>query len=124
MPQPANLLNSIRVCRGQTKVLDITVKTCEGRVASLDGATVYFTVRASSNSAVLMQLKSPTEGIVVTDAAKGKATITMSSVDTDIASGCYSFDIWVSYETCMPPVRHPVIKKAELTIEPALVDFS
>lgn len=123
MPLPANLLNNIRVVRGQTKVLDVVVKTCEGRLASLDGAVLYFTVRAEVGGTVLMRLKSPDEGIEITNAAAGEATITISSTDSDISPGCFFYDLWVELPG-IPPVRHPVVKKAELTIEASLADFS
>lgn len=123
MPQPANLLNSIRVVRGQTKVLDVVVKTCEGRLASLDGATLYFTVREEVGGAVTFRCKSPDDGIEITDAAKGEATITISSTKSDVSPGCYFYDLWVSLPGD-PPIRHPVIKKAELTVEASLADFS
>lgn len=121
--QPANLLNTIRVVNGQTKVLHVTVKTCEGKAASLNGATLYFTVREEVGSAVLMSLKSPDEGIEITDAAAGKATVTMSSTQTEIPTGCYFYDLWLEFPGT-PPIRNPVVKKAELVIEPSLADFS
>jgi hypothetical protein len=123
MPTPANLLNSIRVVQGQTKVLDVVVKTCEGRLASLNGATLYFTVRSEVGGAVVFRCKSPDDGIMITDAANGEATITISSTKSDVAPGCYLYDLWVEFSGS-PPIRHPVVKKADLTIEVSLADFS
>lgn len=123
MPQPANLLNSIRVVRGQTKVLDVVVKTCEGRLASLDGSTLYFTVREVVGGVVTFRCKSPDDGIDITDANKGEATITISSTKSDVDPGCYAYDLWVEFPG-VPPIRHPVVKKAELTVEASLADFS
>jgi hypothetical protein len=122
MPQPGNLLNTIRVVKGQTKVLHVTVKTCEGKAASLNGATLYFTARESPGATVLISLTSPSNGIDITDAAAGKATVTMSSTDTDLDVGCYYYDLWVEFPGT-PPIRHPVVKKAELIIEPSLANF-
>ena len=124
MPSPANLLNKVYVVRGQTKVLNVVVKTCEGRLASLDGAILYFTVRAEIGGAVLMRLKSPDEGIEITDAANGEATITISSTDSDIEPGCYFYDLFVSFEQVSPPIRYPVVKKSEINIEASFADFS
>jgi len=123
MPQPANLLNTIRLVRGQTKVFHVTVKTCEGRAASLSGATLYFTVRESADSAALIALTSPDDGIEITDAAEGKATVTISSTDSDIAKGCYGFDLWVELPGS-PPVRHPVVKRSEFIVEETFTTFS
>jgi len=123
MPQPANLLNSIRIVRGQTKVLDVVVKTCEGRLASLNGATLYFTVREEVGGAVTFRCKSPDDGIEITNAAEGEATITISSTKSDVAPGCYFYDLWISFDGD-PPIRHPVVKKAEITVEASLADFS
>jgi hypothetical protein len=121
MPSPPNLLNNIRVVRGQTKVLQMTVKTCEGAAASLGGATIYFTAR-DGDGAVVIRKKSP-DGIEITDEAKGKATITLSSTDTDIDQGCYRYDVWVEFAGT-PPIRHPVVKGAEMVIEASYADFS
>jgi hypothetical protein len=123
MPQPANLLNKVYVVRGQTKVLDVVVKTCEGRLASLEGATLYFTVRAEVGGAVIFRCKSPDDGIEITDAAAGEATITISSTKSDVSPACLAYDLWVEFPGD-PPIRHPVVKKAELTIEASLADFS
>jgi hypothetical protein len=123
MPSPANLLNSIRIVRGQTKVLDVVVKTCEGRLASLDGAVLYFTVRADVGGAVTFRCKSPDDGIEIKNAVEGEATITISSTKSDIAPGCYAYDLWVEFPAD-PPIRHPVVKKADLTIEASLADFT
>jgi len=123
MPSPANLLNSIRLVRGQTKILDVVVKTCEGRMASLDGAVLYFTVREEVGGAVTFRCKSPDDGIEITDAGNGEATITVDSAKSDVVPGCYFFDLWIELPGT-PPVRHPVVKKAELTVEASLADFS
>ena len=124
MPSPPNLLNTIRLVRGQTKVLSVTVKTCEGAPASLNGATIYFTVREEVGGAVTFRCKSPDDGIEITDAGAGEATITISSTKSDVTPGCYFYDIFVSFEAVDPPIRHPVVKKSELIIEPSLADFS
>lgn len=124
MPSPANLLNSIRVVQGQTKVLDVVVKTCEGRLASLNGATLYFTVRSEVGGAVVFRCKSPDDGIMITDATNGEATITISSTKSNVDAGCYFYDVFVCFEDVDPPIRHPVIKKSELTVEASLADFS
>ena len=124
MPQPANLLNTIRIVRGQTKVLRVTVKTCEGALASLSGATLYFTVREEIGGTVTFRCKSPDDGVEITDAGSGEATITISSTKSDVTPGCYLYDIFVSFETSDPQIRHPVVKKSELIVEPSLADFS
>lgn len=104
-------------------MLNVTVKTCEGAVASLSGATLYFTVRESASGPALIALTSPDNGIVITDAGEGTATITVSSTDSDIDKGCYSFDVWVEFPGS-PPVRHPVVKRSEFIVEEAFTTFS
>ena len=121
MPHPPNRTNTVKLCRGQTKVLTIQVKTKEGKCANLTGATIYFTVRENATGPVLIGLISPV-GIEITDAPNGKATITVDSDLTDIAKGCYRYDIWVEYPGS-PPERHCVVKFAEFIVEDAITTF-
>lgn len=122
MAQPGSMLNTIRLVRGQTKVLHVTVKDRNGRPADLTNATLYFTARQSSTSAVLI-CKTNGDGIEITDPSCGEATITLSSTDTEIEKGQYHYDIWVEYAGT-PPIRHPVVKYAELCVEERLASFS
>lgn len=115
-------MNNVRFCRGQTKVLRITVKDRHGRPASFSGATIYFTARKSATDPVLICLNSPDNGIEITDAAKGEATITISSTDSEIAKGLYSYAVFVEYAGD-PPIRHPVVKSAELCVEESVISF-
>lgn len=123
MPQPANLLNKIYVVQQQTKTLLVTVKTSEGAAADLTGANLYMTVRDNIGGTVLIT-KTTGDGISVTCAGDGQATITLSTTDTDIPKGCYYYDIWVEYPQTDPPTRHPVVKHAEMVVEPAITDFT
>lgn len=123
MPQPANLLNKIYVVQQQTKSLLVTVKTSEGAAANLTGANLYMTVRDSIGGTILIE-KSTADDITITCAADGQATITLTTEDTDIATGCYYYDIWVEYPQTTPATRHPVVKHAEMVVEPAITDFT
>ena len=40
-----------------------------------------------------------------------------------ITPGCYFYDLWVEFSGD-PPIRHPVVKRAEITVEASLADFS
>lgn len=122
MPAPANLLNKIYVVQQQTKSLLVTVKTSEGAAANLTGASLYMTVRDSIGGTVVIE-KSTADGIDITCAADGQATVTLTTEDTDIPTGCFTYDLWVTYPTT-PPTRHPVVKHAELVMEPAITDFT
>jgi len=122
MTSPGQLLNTIRLTRGQTKVLLITVKDQEGRPASLSGATIYFTARRDYTSDVVIEKNSPDNGIEITDAAKGEAVITLSSTDTEVQRGTYRYDCWVEFPGT-PPIRHPVVKYADLCVEDRLTTF-
>jgi len=116
MTTPGQLMNRVSLCRGQTKVLKVTIKDQNGACANLSSATLYFTVRESVETDVLLCLASPDDGIEITDAAKGLATITISSDDSDIEPGRYKYDLWVEYAGT-PPIRHPVVRNAEFCIE-------
>lgn len=122
MPHPATRLNKIQVVRGQTKVIEITVKTREGRPAKLSGATLYLTVRKRADTDVLI-VKTSGDGIEITDAAKGVAVATLNINDTDIEAGDYRYDVWVEYPGD-PPVRQPVVQFAEMKVTDGLTDFT
>jgi len=124
MATPPNLLNSVKIVSGQTKVIKVTVKTCEGRNASLVDAVMYFTVKADSSSDALIQLSSPDNGIEITDAQNGQATITIPSDQSVLAKGCYYYGISVEYPSATPPVRYPVVNQANFVVEASLVDYS
>lgn len=42
--------------------------------------------------------------------------------DASLPAGCYVYDVWVEFPGT-PPVRYPVVKKAELVVESAIVEF-
>ena len=122
MAQPPNLLNKLYVVQQQTKTFIVTVKTAENAAANLTGANIYMTVRDSVGGTVLIT-KSTADDILITCAEGGEATITLTTVDTDIDTGCYVYDIFVEFPQTSPPVRYPVVKHAELIIEPAITRF-
>ena len=121
MSNPPVLLNVVRLVRGQTKVLRITVKERTGAPANLAGATIYFTARETPTSEVLI-CKTNGDGVTIDDPANGIATITLNSEDTEIERGSYLYDVWVEYGGD-PPIRHPVVKSAELCVEERLGAF-
>lgn len=125
MVLPANRLNSIRVCRAQTKVFELAVKTKDGAPASLSGATIYFTA-ATGPGATPVITKIGTEadpnGIEFTDPANGKVTITLNSTETDIEPGCYRYDIWIEFPGS-PPERQCVVS-GEIRVEAAITTFT
>ncbi len=124
MAHPATRMNKVQVVRGQTKVLQIKVKTKAGRNAKLTGATLYLTVRQRPNTDVLITKTTPAEnGIEITDAAKGEAIATLSITDTDLEAGQYRYDVWVEYPGD-PPTRQPVVKFALMEVIDGLTDFS
>jgi hypothetical protein len=126
MVMTANRLNVIRLCRGQTKVIELKVKTKEGRPASLDGATIYFTAAASAGATPVIAKIGTQEtpnGIEFTDPANGVAIITLSSTETDVPVDCYRYDIWVELPGT-PPERQCVVANAELRVEPSITTFA
>lgn len=124
MPAPANVMNKIRAVQQQTKTLLVTVKTSEGAAASLNGASLTMTVRDEVGGNIIITKTTEGGGIEITCADDGQATVTLSTEDTDIPKGCYVYDLWVSYTQTTPPIRHPVVKNAELIIESAITDFT
>lgn len=126
MVLPANRLNSIRACRAQTKVFDLTVKTKDGAPANLSGATIYFTAATGPGATPIIAIigteADATDGVEFIDAANGKVRITLSSTQTDVEPGCYRYDIWVEFPGD-PPDRQ-CVASGELRIEPAITTFT
>jgi len=89
-PQP---LTSVprAMMRGDTFSFPIAVKTATGAPYNLTGATLWSTVKrawAEPDSLALARMKTPSSGIVVTDAVNGKAIVTMPAAATiDMGDG-------------------------------------
>ena len=125
MVLPTNRLNVIRLCKGQTKVFDLDVKTKDGRPANLDGATIYFTAAAKPGATpVIAKIGTQTDpnGIEFIDPQNGKIRITLNSDETNIPEGCYRYDIWVELPGS-PPERQCVVSNAELRVEASITTF-
>lgn len=123
MPHPPNRLNVVRAVRGQTKELELTVRTKEGRIPPLNGKTIFMTAKANITDEASLFVKSTGDGVQVVDASKGKVKITLSSSDTDLAPGTYKYDIWLS-DNGDPPVRKPIVKSSDLVIQSGVSSFS
>lgn len=121
MPHPPNRFNAVRLVRGQTKVLTVTVKDEDGRPAKLTGVedVVMSIGRLGSEPTVVKRLGT---GIQITDQANGKLKVTLSSTDTALAVGTYKYDLWIECPG-EPPVRKPVVKLADITVEDRLTAF-
>lgn len=73
----------LRVTRDRTAVYVITVTdSVTGDPIDLSGKTLVFTVAPTPNGSIFFQKQSPDEGIVITDAAGGLATVTIDPEDT------------------------------------------
>lgn len=130
MPHPPHTLNSVHVTRGETKVLNITVKTGEGRVFSLDGTTMYLSIkkRASDSAALVQKSSDDGGGIVLTKPTEGIAEATLSTEDTLSlpAPQQLLYDVWVEKPGVdgASPERYPVVRSAQLFVEPGITSFS
>jgi len=126
MPKPGNRTNAIEIIRGETKFLEVEVKTSAGRIAKLQGAVLYMTVRKRPDADALV-VKKTGDGIEVTDASKGRALVTLNINDTNLEAGEYRYDVWVEFPAASEnelPVRQPVITFAPMHVEDDLTDFS
>ena len=123
MPHPPNRFNKLRLVRQETKVFTVTVVDGDKRAAKLNGADVVLTVSESAGGVAVLT-KNVGNGVLITDASKGKATITLTSADTaGLEAKTYKYDVWVVYPDD-PPVRHPVIRSADLIVSESVTDFS
>lgn len=125
MPHPPNSLNTVRLVKGQTKILGLTVKTAEGKRAKLTGADIFLTVRKSRGTTVLISKSTPaSSGIEITNAQQGEAVVTLSITDTGgLGLGEHLYDAWVTFPG-NPEVRHPVVQNAQMHVTDSITDFS
>jgi hypothetical protein len=123
LPVASNRLNALRLVQGQTKSFLVAVKTKEGRVVNLGSAKLYMSVRRTAGTTVLIS-KTSGDGIEITDAAKGEATITLETTDTaQLVAGDYRYDVWVEFPGD-PPKRQPIVQYAEIHVEDSITEFT
>lgn len=123
MAHPANRLNAVRLVRGQTKKLNVSIKTTDGRPAKLQGAKLYMSVSRGPDEDVLIA-KTLDSGIEVVDLAKAEARITLTSTETDLLTeGVYRYDIWIELAGT-PPERYPVVVSAEIQVLDSVTSFT
>jgi hypothetical protein len=103
--------------------LGLTVKTADGKRAKLNGASLFMTVRKQRGGIVLIAKTTPaSNGIEITNANQGEATITLSITDTEgLELGEHRFDAWVTYPGS-PSVRHPVVQDAQMHVIGSITD--
>lgn len=113
MAYPPNLLNSLRVVKGQSKKFQITVRRKNGGRASLpSGARMIFTAQRSG--AVVFSKTTDDGSIKITDRVNGVATLELQVADTEmLEAGTSRYDLWIDFGGD-PPQREPVIENAEL----------
>lgn len=78
--------------RGDDETLDIEITDSDGNAVDISGYKFWFTAKSNENDADADAEIGPTTG-TITDAANGKAQISLTNSDTDIAVGSYSYDI-------------------------------
>lgn len=121
MPHPANRLNSIRMVRFETKSFEVTIQDQDGRPVKLGGATLIMSLGAAGGSPLVT--KQTGSGIETLDADKGKAKVTLSSVDTaGLAAGQYKWDLWVVLPGD-PPVRYQAVKLSDASVTNGMTTF-
>lgn len=124
MPHPAHRLNVLRLFRGQTKVIELTIKDQDGRAAKLTtGVEIIATIKASVSDATALVVKKVGAGIDITDADLGKAVLTFDIDDTDLDPKTYSWDVWVEFPGS-PKVRQPVVDPSDFVVRAGLANFS
>lgn len=116
--------NAIELIRGSSKTFLLSVVDEIGAVQSLDGATVYFTVKCDLKDTETKIVKSsaqPAE-IEIYAPAEGKAKIYLTPGDTlNMDLGEYVFDVWVELASGK---RYPVVKPSPFIIEAGVTVLS
>lgn len=123
---------NISMTRGQTKILNLTVKDDRGARVTLTGSRVFMSIRADMKVDPIVKLASEMTtgyriGVVISpdqDADRGECTITLIPDDTLelVALGAddpYFWDVWV-----VGPAgnTYPVISTSQLDLYPQVTN--
>lgn len=85
MPTVQNLTGDSALIRGDSNIFTVTVTDQDGAAMNLTGAKLFFTAkysRSDTDAEAIFQKSSPSNGIEITSAAGGLATVTITTMDT------------------------------------------
>ena len=116
----------LRMVRGQTLRLAVTVKDHNQARVSLTGATIHLRVRPDPKAAPVITLSSPATGITIAadqvGTTKGDCTATIApSLTASLPVGDYVYDLWIVDAAAD---RFPVVAPSRLTILPEVTTIA
>jgi len=116
----------IRIYRGASETIRVTVVDADGEREDLTGATVYFCVKEDiDDTAAVIELESPTNITILSQlvaASKGRADIELEAAHTSaLDPGDYLYDIWVELAS---EKRYAVMPPAMFVIAEPVTDLA
>jgi hypothetical protein len=124
MAYPPNLLNGLRVVKGQSKSFQIIISRKSGGKAKLGSSARLIFTAGRGDTVFFRKTSDQGGGIEITDREIAKATLTLEIADTEkLEVGSNQYDLWVDHGGD-PPRREPVVDKAELLAADSVTDFS
>jgi hypothetical protein len=124
MAYPPNLLNGLRVVKGQSKSFQITITKKSGAKAKLSSSARLVFSAGRGDTVFFSKNSDPGGGIEITDRENGKAILTLEVADIDtLNTGSNDYDLWVDHGGT-PPRREPAVDKAELFATESVTSFS
>lgn len=115
----------IKVARGDSKTIQITVRDKFGDLAPFDltGAIVYFTVKktiAETDASAVIAKTSDGGGITIISAANGEFDIELTPGDTSITPMEYVFDVRIAKSGSVYSMEEPDIFKISPVVRRAI----
>lgn len=116
-------LNEVHLVRGQTKILNVKVRTGEGRKVSLVDASLTMSVYRQPGE-VPVVVKRTGDGISVIDQASGDFQVRLECTDTQLIEvGVWLYDIWMEFGERDPVERYPVVQLSRLRSTDSATSF-
>jgi len=84
--------NSLEVYRGDSATVSITITDSDGDAFNLTSYTLRLTVKVNARDTNDNAIIGPISGSI-TDAASGTATFPLTTSNTDVESGSYTYDV-------------------------------
>jgi len=124
MAYPPNLLNSLRVVKGQSKSFTITISKKSGAKAKLSSSTRLVMTASRGTTVFFTKTSDAGGGITITDREVATAVLTLEVADTEaLEVGANRYDVWVD-KGGDPPRRESVVMGAELFAEESITSFN
>lgn len=90
--------NKLKIIRGDTITIPLTITDSNGSAVDLTGATIFFTIKENLNDADSDALLQKNVTSHVSDSG-GLSQIDLATTDTNLSEGTYYYDIQIKFSS-------------------------